>query len=58
MRLLMLALVALLSPSTASGQTYTISTIAGGYPPVNIPGTEGEMGSELLTELSAEAGGM
>jgi len=39
MRLLSAVLLALAVPTPASGQTYTISTIAGGGLPINVPGT-------------------
>jgi hypothetical protein len=39
MRALPVILLGLAMPAIASGQTYTISTFAGGSLPVNIPGT-------------------
>jgi len=45
MRLLSAVLLALLASSQAFGQTYTISTFAGGGLPVNIPGTSASLRS-------------
>ena len=48
MRLRTLILLVAVIPWTATGQTYTISTFAGGGLPVNIPGISASLGSDLL----------
>ena len=45
MRLRTVILLAAVIPWTATGQTYTISTFAGGGLPINIPGTAASLGS-------------
>ncbi len=45
MRLLSVVLLTTVSSCSAWGQTYTISTFAGGGVPVNIPGTSASLGS-------------
>src|SRR5215469_11203228 len=42
----------------ALGQTYTISTLAGGGPPVNIPGTSARLGGDLNAVQVDRAGNL
>jgi len=51
MRLLPAVLVTSIISYSAFGQNYTISTVAGGGQPVNIPGTSASLGSTHLTML-------
>jgi hypothetical protein len=54
MRLLPAVLLASVLCWTASGQTYTISTFAGGGLPVNIPGTSASLSA---TNIAADRAG-
>jgi hypothetical protein len=56
-RLFPLLLVVLLAPCSASAQTYTISTIAGGALPVNIAGTSASLDSGVPLVLTADRSG-
>ena len=51
MRLLPVVLLSLIASWTASGQTYTISTFAGGGLPVNLPGTSASLSSPLAVSV-------
>ena len=55
MRLLPAALLASMLSCSAFGQTYTISTFAGGALPENIPGTAAVLGS--VTSVALDAAG-
>jgi sugar lactone lactonase YvrE len=57
MRLLSAVLLASLMSSSAFGQTYTISTFAGGALPVNTPGTSASMGPGILQFIGADRAG-
>ena len=55
MRLLLLILA--IFSGAASAQTYTISTIAGGAMPVNIPGTSASLDSDVPLVITADRSG-
>jgi uncharacterized protein (TIGR03437 family) len=57
MRLWSLVLVTLFLPPPVLGQTYTISTIAGGGLPVNIAGTSASLDSDVPLILTADRSG-
>src|SRR5580692_3187939 len=57
MRLLPALLVATALSWSASAQTYTISTFAGGGLPVNIPGTSPSLGPQLPQYVAADPAG-
>jgi trimeric autotransporter adhesin len=57
MRRSRLVLAALLPLCVALSQTYTISTIAGGYPPVNIPGTSASLDWDMPLTIAADRAG-
>jgi uncharacterized protein (TIGR03437 family) len=50
-------LIALVVSSTASGQSYTISTFAGGALPVNIPGTTASLGVNVPVAVASDKAG-
>ena len=56
MRLLPAVLLASVLSSTASGQTYTIATFAGGALPANVPGTSASLGSAPQYIATDQAG--
>jgi hypothetical protein len=57
MRLLPAVLLVSALSSTAWGQTYTISTFAGGGLPINVPGTSASLGTYFPPYLAADRAG-
>ena len=58
MRLLPAVLLTLVASWSVSGQTYTISTFAGGGLPVNIPGTSASLGGANVPQhIAADPAG-
>lgn len=57
MRLLPALLLTSAMPRIASGQTYTISTFAGGALPVNIPGTSASLGAGVPQAVASDQAG-
>src|SRR5438067_480277 len=57
MRVLPAVLLASIISYSAFGQTYTISTFAGGGLPVNIPGTSASLGRNVPQFIAADPAG-
>ncbi len=57
MRLRTVILLVAVIPWTATGQTYTISTFAGGGLPVNIPATSASLGPDVPQYIAADGAG-
>ena len=57
MRLRPAVILATILCSSAWGQTYTISTFAGGVPPLNIPGASANVGYDVPRYMAADAAG-